>query len=66
LLARILLTINWNCGLFSHQLYKVLVLSMVGLKEYGFYMIITLMEFLQGRPNLMSLTQVTNSLKLRK
>jgi hypothetical protein len=39
---------------------------MVGLKEYGFYMIITLMEFLQGRPNLMSLTQVTNSLKLRK
>jgi hypothetical protein len=49
----------------SSKMYKVLVLS-VGLKEPSFHMIITLMEFLHGRPDLVSCTQMYNPPKLRK
>jgi hypothetical protein len=38
--------------------------SMVCIKEYGFHMIIALMEFVEGGPDLMSGTQMSNSLEL--
>jgi hypothetical protein len=50
----------------SSQLNKVLILSSVCLKESGLYMIIALMEFLEGEPDLLSHSQMTNSLKLSK
>lgn len=45
-------------GLFN----KVLILPTVGLKDSSFHMIVTLMEFLQGILDLMSHTQISNSL----
>jgi hypothetical protein len=50
----------------SSQLHKVLVLSPVHLKEPGIYMIVALMEFLEGGPNLVSRRQMPNLLKLSK
>jgi hypothetical protein len=38
----------------SSQLYKVLILSLVRLKQSSFYMIIALMKYLKGGPNLVS------------
>jgi hypothetical protein len=38
----------------SSQLYKVLILSPVCLKQSSFYMIIALMKYLKGGPNLVS------------
>jgi hypothetical protein len=48
----------------SSQLNKVLVLLLVRLKESSFHMIIALMEFLKGGPDLVSHSQMSNSLKL--
>jgi hypothetical protein len=50
----------------SSQLIEVLVLSPVRLKESGLYMIIVLMESLEGGPDLMSSRQMSNSLILSK
>jgi hypothetical protein len=50
----------------SSQLNKVLIFSPVHLKVSSFYMIVTLMEFLQGRLDLASCTQMSNLLKLNK
>jgi hypothetical protein len=55
LFTRILLTIDWN---------QENIVSMVCIKEYGFHMIIALMEFVEGGPDLMSGTQMSNSLEL--
>jgi hypothetical protein len=48
----------------SSQLNKVLVLSPVRLKESGLQMIIALIEFLEGGPDLVSRRQMSNTLKL--
>jgi hypothetical protein len=50
----------------SSQLGKVLILSLVCLKESSLHMIIALMEFLEGGPDLVSRSQMSNSLKLSK
>jgi hypothetical protein len=50
----------------SSQLHKVFVLLPVHLKESGLYMIITLMEFLEDGPDLVSHSQMTNTLKLTR
>ena len=50
----------------SSQLIKVLVLSLVHLKESSLYMIIVLMESLEGGPDLVSSRQMSNSLILSK
>jgi hypothetical protein len=50
----------------SNQLHKVLVLSSVRLKVSGLHMIIALMELLEGGLDLVSRTQMSNSLKLIK
>jgi hypothetical protein len=52
-------------GLSSH-LHKVLILSAVCLKHSGLYMIVSLMESLEGGPNLVSHSQMSNSLRLSK
>jgi hypothetical protein len=51
-----------NC--LSSQLNKILVLSPVRLKESSFHMVIALMEFLEGGADLVSRSQMSNSLKL--
>jgi hypothetical protein len=48
----------------SSQLNKVLVLSSVRLKESSFHIIVILMEYLEGGPDLVSHRQMSNSLKL--
>jgi hypothetical protein len=48
----------------SSQLNKILVLSSVCLKESSFHMIIALMKFLEGGPDLVSRSQMSNSPKL--
>jgi hypothetical protein len=48
----------------SSQLNKVLVLSPVHLKESSFHMIIALMEFLEGGPDLTRHSQMSNLPKL--
>ena len=48
----------------SNQLHKILVLLLVRLKESSLHMIIALMEFLEGEPNLVNRSQMSNSLKL--
>jgi hypothetical protein len=50
----------------SSQLHKVIVLSLIHLKESGIYMTISLMKFLEGGLDLMCRTQMTNLLKLSK
>jgi hypothetical protein len=50
----------------SSQLNKVLVLSPIGLKEPGLYMINALIESLEGGLDLMNRTQMSNLLKLSK
>jgi hypothetical protein len=52
-------------GLSSH-LHKVLVLPPISLKQSGLYMIVALMESLEGGPDLVSRSQMFNSLKLSK
>jgi hypothetical protein len=48
----------------SSQLHKILVLSLVCLKESGLHMITALMESLEGGLDIMSHSQMSNSLKL--
>jgi hypothetical protein len=48
----------------SSRLNEALVLSSVCLKESGLQMMIALMGFLEGGPDLMSHGQMSNSLKL--
>jgi hypothetical protein len=48
----------------SSQLHKVLVLYMVYLKKSSLHMIIALVKFLKGGPDLMSHREMSNSLKL--
>jgi hypothetical protein len=48
----------------SNQLHKILVLLLVRLKESSLHMIIALMEFLEGGPDLVSHRQMSNSLRL--
>jgi hypothetical protein len=50
----------------SNQLDKVLVLLSVRLKQLGLYMIVPLMESLEGRLDLVSRNQMSNLLKLSK
>jgi hypothetical protein len=50
----------------SIQLHKVLVLSLMCIKESILYLIIALMEFLEGGLDLVSQSQMSNSLKLTK
>jgi hypothetical protein len=50
----------------SSQLNQILVLSSVRLKQSGLYMIISLMESLEVGSDLMSRSQIYNSLKLSK
>jgi hypothetical protein len=50
----------------SSQLDKVLILSLVHLKESSLNMIIALMEFLESGLDLVSRKQMSNSLKLSK
>jgi hypothetical protein len=50
----------------SGQLNKILVLSLVRLKESGFHMIIALMKFFEGGPDLVSHSQMSNSLELNQ
>ena len=45
---------------------KLLVLSLVCLKQSGIYMIIALMEFLEGGPDMVSRSQMSNLLKFSK
>jgi hypothetical protein len=47
----------------SNQLHKILVLLLVRLKESDLYMIIALIEILEGGLDLMSHSEVFNSLK---
>jgi hypothetical protein len=48
----------------SNQLHKILVLSPVRVKEFDPHIIIALMKFLEGGLDLMSRSQMSNSLKL--
>jgi hypothetical protein len=48
----------------SSQLHKVLVLSMVRLKGSCLYMIVALLKFLEGGPDLVSHSKESNTLKL--
>jgi hypothetical protein len=50
----------------SSQLHKVLVLSLVCLKQFGLYMIISLMESFEGVPDLVGYSQMSNLFKLSK
>jgi hypothetical protein len=50
----------------SSQLHKILVLSSIRLKESGLYIIIALMESLEGGPDLMRHSQMSNSLQFIK
>jgi hypothetical protein len=50
----------------SNQLHKVIVLLLVRINQFDLYMIVALMESLEGGLDLVSHSQMSNSLELSK